>query len=250
MLYDIIAPVYDKINGEIDYSAWADFIESIVEKYTSEKPVLALDLGCGTGKMTLELATRGYDMTGVDISAEMLEVARDRAEREGLSDKMLWLMQDMTELELYGTVDLTVSCLDCLNHLSPGELDKCLSLVHNYLIPNGLFIFDINGKYKLENVFGNNSYVFEEADSVVAWQNSYKKTAKRCDFLFTVFREGIDGRYDRLDEYGSEYVYTVKDMNNRLKRAGFEPLGAFSDFSLKDATDADERIYFVARCKK
>ena len=152
MIYDLIAPIYDEINKEIDYSAWADFIESAVKANSDTRPELVLDLGCGTGSMTLELAKRGYDMTGVDLSVEMLDIARERAYDSDLADKMLWLCQDMTGFELYGTVDLAVSCLDCLNHLTkPGELDKCLSLVHNYLIPDGLFIFDVNGKAKFES---------------------------------------------------------------------------------------------------
>ena len=250
MLYDIIAPAYDKINGEINYSAWADFIESAVEKYAKEKPNLVLDLGCGTGSMTLELAARGYDMTGVDASPSMLDIARDRAERKGLSDKMLWLMQNMADFELYGTVDLTVSCLDCINHLKKSELDACLSLVHNYLNPDGLFIFDINSKNKLESVFGDNAYVFEQEGSVITWQNEYSKSARRCDFLITLFREDQDGRYERFDEYGREYMYTVRSIKQRLKTAGFEFIGAFSDFDFTEGTDGDDRIYFVARCKK
>ena len=136
MIYDILAPIYDGINADIDYSAWADFIEKIIEReYRGGRPELVLDLGSGTGSMTLELARRGYDMTGVDISPEMLDIARERAEREGLSDKMLWLCQDMREFELYGTVDVAVSCLDSINHLtSPADLSRTLSLVHNYLI--------------------------------------------------------------------------------------------------------------------
>ena len=138
MIYDLLAPFYDRFNGDIDYAKWADFIESVIKKeYTEGTPSLVLDLGCGTGSMTLELAKRGYDMTGIDYSPEMLDIARGRGEECGLSDKMLWLCQDMRGFELYGTVDVTVSCLDALNHLvARGDLDKCLSLVHNYLIPN------------------------------------------------------------------------------------------------------------------
>ena len=150
MIYDLIAPIYDKVNGDVDYKEWADFIEKILERdYKDGKPELVLDLGCGTGSMTIELAKRGYDMTGIDYSAEMLDVARNRAINAKLSDKMLWLMQDMRSFELYGTVDVAVCCLDGINHLTGnGDLDKTLDLVHNYLIPDGLFIFDINGKYK------------------------------------------------------------------------------------------------------
>ena len=136
MIYGMLAPVYDEVNKDIDYSAWADFIEEIVKKEGRGTTELVLDLGCGTGSMTLELAKRGYDMTGVDYSPEMLDTARERADREGLSDKMLWLCQDMREFELYGTVDLAVSCLDSINHLtSKKDLDTTLSLVHNKFAP-------------------------------------------------------------------------------------------------------------------
>ena len=252
MIYDLLAPFYDKFNGDINYSDWADFIEKIIEReYKLGKPELVLDLGCGTGSMTLELAKRGYDMTGVDYSSEMLDIARERAENEGKSSDILWLMQDMREFELYGTVDVAVCCLDGINHLvSKKDLDKTLKLVHNYLIPNGLFIFDINGKYKFENVYGDNSYVMEEDNAVCIWQNYYDEKRGVCDFYITVFSEDEDGRYERFDDVQRERAYTIRSIRGALKKAGFEFVGAYRDFNFNEANDGDERIYFVARCIK
>ncbi len=252
MIYDILAPVYDRINAELDYSGWADFIEEIISReYHMGRPELVLDLGCGTGRMTLELARRGYDMTGVDISPEMLDIARESADDAELSDKMLWLCQDMRDFELYGTVDVTVSCLDSINHLtSKRDLAECFSLVHNYLIPDGLFIFDVNGKYKFEKVYGDSTYTMEEGGSVCIWQNYYDKRTHLCDFYITLFREGEDGRYDRYDDDEQERMYTLKTLKTELARAGFEFVGAYSDFDFSPASDKDERIYIVARCKK
>ncbi len=250
MIYDLIAPIYDEINKEIDYSAWADFIESVVNKNAFSRPELVLDLGCGTGSMTLELGKRGYDMTGVDLSVEMLDIARERSYDAGLADKMLWLCQDMTEFELYGTVDLAVSCLDCLNHLTkPGDLDKCLDLVHNYLIPDGLFIFDVNGKAKFENVYSDRSYVMETDGAMCIWQNNYNPKSHLCDFYITLFNEE-DGAYQRYDELQRERMYPLATLKKKLVSAGFEFIGAYSDYSFTPATDDDERIYLVARCKK
>ena len=250
MIYDLLAPIYDEINKEIDYSCWADFIESVVKANSATRPELVLDLGCGTGSMTLELAKRGYDMTGVDISVEMLDIARERAIDAGLADKMLWLCQDMTEFELYGTVDLAVSCLDCLNHLTkPAELDKCLSLVHNYLVPDGLFVFDVNGRAKFENVYADRSYVMETDSAMCIWQNDYNPRTHLCDFYITLFNEE-GGSYARYDELQRERMYKVADLKKRLVKVGFEFIGAYSDYSLTPATDEDERIYIVARCKK
>ena len=250
MIYDLIAPIYDEINKEIDYSSWADFIESVVDANSNTRPELVLDLGCGTGSMTLELGKRGYDMTGVDISVEMLDIARERACEDGLSDKMLWLCQDMTEFELYGTVDLAVSCLDCLNHLTkPSELDECLALVHNYLIPDGLFIFDVNGKAKFENVYADRSYVMETEGAMCIWQNDYNPRTHLCDFYITLFNEE-GGTYARYDELQRERMYPLVTLKKKLVSAGFEFIGAYSDYSFTPATDDDERIYVVARCKK
>ena len=165
MIYDLLSPVYDKVNESLDYKAWADFIEKCARDNMTEMPTLVLDLCCGTGKMTLELARRGYDMTGVDLSAEMLGVARDAAEAEALD--ILWLCQDMREFELYGTVELCTCLLDSVNHLTEfSDLLKCFSLVHNYISPDGLFVFDINGRGKFERVYADNAFVVENGDDM------------------------------------------------------------------------------------
>ncbi len=249
MIYDLLAPFYDAINSDIDYKSWADFIEKIIDREYRGDPELILDLGCGTGKMTLELARRGCDMTGIDLSPEMLNVAKERAEREGLD--VLWICQDMTEFELYGTVDIALCCLDGINHLTaPSAMKKTFSLVHNYLSPDGLFIFDVNGKYKFENIYSDRAYVMEEDGAVCIWQNAYNEKSKICDFYITLFREEEDGSYTRYDECERERMYTCRSLKSALISAGFEPLGAYSDFDFSPATDASERIYIVARCKK
>lgn len=250
MIYDLLAPFYDKINADIDYSLWADFIEDIVEKYGSRYPELWLDLGCGTGKMTLELARRGRDMTGVDYSPEMLNIARDLADDEGLSN-ILWLCQDIRDFELYGTVDVCISCLDTINHLiTPKDLDKCLSLVHNYLAPDGLFIFDINGKYKFENIYADNSYVMEEDGAMCIWQNYYNESTNKCNFYISLFEQRGDGLYERYDEEQTERMYTLRSIKKHLQDNSLEYIGAFSDYGFTPASDESERIYIVAKCKK
>ena len=251
MIYGMLAPFYDAFNGDIDYEAWADFIANILKRHGRVKPELGLDLGCGTGSMTLALQSRGFDMTGVDYSAEMLNIARERAEERGFSDKILWLCQDMTEFELYGTVDFAVCALDGINHLTtPKSLDKCFNLVHNYLVPEGLFIFDINGKAKFENTYSDNTYVFEDEGVFCVWENSYDEKKELCDFLLTVFESDGAGKYIRSEELQRERMYTLGAIKRHLSRAGLEFVGAYSDFEYKEGCDTDERIYIVARCKK
>lgn len=249
MIYDLLAPFYDSINADINYGKWADFIEEILKRECKTRPELVLDLGCGTGKMTIELARRGYDMTGIDYSPEMLDIARSEAENEG--HDVLWLCQDMREFELYGTVDAAVSCLDCINHLEDeDDLIKCFSLMHNYLVPDGIFIFDVNGKYKFENIYADNTYAMEEDGGLCVWENYYDPEAKLCDFYITLFKECADGRYERYDETQSERMYTLKELRNALEKCDMEFLGAYGDFEFSPGSDDNERIYIVAKCRK
>ncbi len=251
MIYNLLAPIYDRVNADVDYQRWADFIEDIFHRNITPTPELVLDLGCGTGRMTIELAKRGYDMTGVDISAEMLDIAREEAERKGVGNRILWLSQDMRAFELYGTVEAVVSCLDSINHLTTSsDLKACFSLVHNYLSPDGLFVFDINGRHKFESVYADNTYAIEVDDAVCVWQNYYSPRTKLCDFYITLFKEDEDGRYSRYDECDRERMYTLRAVKKQLADTGFELIGAYSDFDFTDATDEDDRIYIVARCKK
>lgn len=254
--YGAISSIYDNINSHVDYSAWADFVEKCFDTYLGARPGLLLDLACGTGSMTLELATRGYDMIGVDGSYDMLNVAFDRKFDLELKNDVLFLLQDMREFELYGTVGAVTCCLDSVNYLTEeGDLDKCLSLVHNYLDPDGLFLFDVNTPHKFKNVYAQNTYVYEEDDcgenSFCIWQNYYDEKTRLCDFSLTVFeREGEGDKYLRRDEVQTERCYSKNELIASLEQNKFEIIGFYSDFDFTDATDTDERWYIVARAKK
>ena len=249
--YLAIARVYDRLNKEIDYSKWADFFERCFEKYCKEKPAILLDLACGTGRMTCEMAKRGYDMIGVDGSIDMLSEAYSKD-----TSGILYLCQDMRELELYGTVGATVCCLDSLNYLvNDGELERVLSLVHNYSDPDALFIFDVNSEFKFENVYADNAYILEDENDgggaiFCGWQNSYDRESRVCSFYLSVFEEGENGEYYRADEEQRERCYTVDEIKNALAKSGFEFIDVFSDVEFSGVTESSERLYFVARAKK
>ena len=253
--YDSIASVYDNINSEIDYSAWADFIEKCFQRYLTVKPELVLDLACGTGSMTLELHTRGYDMIGADISEDMLSQAYEKAYDREISD-VLFLKQDMRTFELYGTVGAVVCCLDSVNYLiNDGDLEKCFSTVHNYLDPDGLFIFDVNTPYKFENIYGDQHYIFEDYDSYgsvayCGWQNEYDPTTRLCNFYLSVFTQEENGSYSRSDEMQTERCYTKEELKSCLTNCGFELIGFYGDYSFSEPNEQCERWYVVAKAKK
>ena len=253
--YDSIASVYDNINSEIDYSAWADFIEKCFCKYLPRKPELLLDLACGTGSMTLELASRGYDMIGADLSEDMLSEAYEKAYGKGL-ESVLFLRQDMRNFELYGTVGAITCCLDSVNYLiEDGDVEKCFKCVHNYLDPDGLFIFDVNTPYKFENIYGNQHYIFEDKNTYgenvyCGWQNEYDKETGLCTFYLSVFTEEDDGKFSRSDEIQTERCYSRDELTEKLEKCGFEVIGFFGDYDFAVPKYDCERWYVIARAKK
>lgn len=247
--YEALGKVYDRLNGAADHAAWADLAEAVFARY-GVRPSLLLDLGCGTGRLSAEFARRGYDVIGVDTSPAMLAAAYARKIEENLSD-ILFLEQDMRDLELYGTVGAVVSSYDCVNYLTgDGDLDRCFSLVHNYLDPDGVFFFDVNAPFKFERVFGDRAYLLEEDGVFCAWQNAYDKAARRCRFDLSVFTREVDGRYTRTDEVQEERCYTRAELENALTRAGFDEIAVFGDGTFAPPSADAPRWFLAARCKK
>ena len=259
--YGAIARVYDKLNAEIDYRAWADFFEVCFDRFLPARPVLLLDLACGTGKMTLELARRGYDMIGADGSEEMLCEAMLASDLdEELEKRPLFILQDMRVFELYGTVGAVSCCLDSLNYLTGnGDLDACFACVHNYLDPDGLFLFDMNTPYRFREVYGDRAYILEDEmedaqgnkkEIYCGWQNAYDPQTKLCQFFLSLFEQNADGSFSRADEVQTERCYELSEIKDALARAGFEFLGVWADFDFAAPEANTERWYFAARAKK
>lgn len=251
--YEALAAVYDRLNGDVDYEALADFAAATFARY-GVSPELVLDLGCGTGGLTFPLARRGYDMIGVDGSADMLSKAYERRVAEN-APGVLFLCQDMRAFELYGTVGAVVSSLDCMNYLTgKGDLEKCFSLVHNYLDPGGVFLFDVNTPYKFRHIYGNEAYVLESEEggrsAYCGWQNEYEEESRLCRFYLSVFTEEEDGRYSRTDEEQQERCYTKEELTAALTRAGFEEISFFGDLHFGAPEETTERWYVAAKCKK
>ena len=188
--YSTVAGVYDKLNEDFDYKKYASYLTAQIKKHEKMDTSLVLDLACGTGKMTFLLRDQGFDMTGVDLSENMLSVARDICYENEIDD-ILWLCQPMQGFELYGTVDACVCTLDSLNYLTRyDDLKSCFALVHNYLIPDGVFVFDINTPYRFENIYAQNDYVLECDGALVTWQNEYNEKSKnqsKIKFIFLLF---------------------------------------------------------------
>ena len=242
-MYNRFAYLYDNLINDVDYKKWADYYFNIFQRYGLTNPKLGLDLGCGTGSLTAELASRGIEMTGVDLSEDMLMVAREKS--AGMD--ILYLNQDMCSFELYGTVDFIVSSLDCMNYITDKrDLLKVMKLANNYLNPGGLFIFDINTRHKLENIIGNNTFILENDDVFCSWQNEYDRKRKICDFYLTFFMKN-GWEYTRFDEEHSERAYEIEEIKALIENSGMRLLKVYHDLSFQNPAKNSERVFFVVQ---
>ncbi|MBP5183809.1 MAG: class I SAM-dependent methyltransferase [Lachnospiraceae bacterium] len=242
--YTSFAAVYDSFMNDIPYKKWADFVTA---KYRQSgiRSKLACDLGCGTGRLTRLLAKRGFDMIGVDVSPEMLDIAKEKDD----VTSTLYLCQDMREFELFGTVGTIVSACDCVNYITDmRDLKRVFRLVNNYLEPRGLFVFDFHTEHYYRDILANNTFAANYEDASFIWENEYdKKTGKNSYFLTVYAKEGE--AYRRFEELHIQRGYTLETIKKLIEDAGLEFEGAFDDYGEAPATPDSKRITVVAREK-
>jgi len=246
-IYDSFAYIYDKLMYDIDYLKWANYIEHIF-KINNYKPALLLDLGCGTGNFCIEMAKKGYDMIGIDMSVDMLNCAKQKSEEQGVD--VLYLNQDMTKFELYGTVDAVVCLMDSINYiLYKKDIKKMLRLVKNYLNPGGLFIFDVNTPYKFENVLKENVFYDISDDITYIWQNNYNRKTKVCEFDLTFFVKDSEN-YKRYDETHYERAYNKVEIKELIKNSGLKLLNIYDELKTTPPSKISKRSFYVCEANK
>lgn len=247
--YKSFASVYDNFMGDIDYPAWSDYIISLLNKYGVDDGLI-LELGCGTGAMTELLAAKGYDMIGVDNSAEMLTIATTKKSESG--HDILYLLQDMREFELYGTVRAIVSVCDSMNYILEDEdLLKVFKLANNYLDPEGLLIFDLNTIYKYKEILDDNTFAENCEEGSFIWDNFYDGKTQINEYDLTLFTSNEAGLYQKSEETHYQRAYSLETIKNLLVKAGLEFVEAYDAFTFAKPKVNSERIYVIAReCAK
>ena len=242
--YDFLAGCYDRLTYDVDYSAWADYIE----KHFAKAPLpgrTVLDLACGTGSLTRELARRGYEMIGVDQSPEMLAEAAEK-NRGAAPIEPIFLCQSMEKLDLYGTIDACVCCLDSINYITdPKKLARAFQRVHLFLMPGGLFLFDVNTPEKLAGLDGQ-VFLDETEDAYCVWRAEFSR--RICTYFMDIFRlDPSTGQWDRGEELHRERAYTVEELTTLLEGAGFVDVRTWGERKLRPPKPGEQRIFFTAR---
>ena len=242
--YDFLAGCYDRLTYDVDYSAWADYIE----KHFANAPLpgrTVLDLACGTGSLTRELALRGYEMIGADQSPEMLAEAAEK-NRGATPIEPIFLCQSMEKLDLYGTIDACVCCLDSVNYVTdPKKLARAFQRVHLFLMPGGLFLFDVNTPEKLAGLDGQ-VFLDETEDAYCVWRAEFSR--RICTYFMDIFRlDPSTGQWDRGEEFHRERAYTVEELTSLLEGAGFVDVRTWGERKLRPPRPGEQRIFFTAR---
>ena len=249
--YTSFASVYDTFMDNVPYEEWGEYIHGML----CERGITAgivLDLGCGTGSMTEILAGFGYDMIGVDNSEDMLELAMEKRLESG--HDILYLMQDMREFELYGTVRAVVSVCDSVNYITePEDLKEVFRLVNNYLDPGGVFLFDFNTEYKYREVLADNTFAEDRGECSFIWDNYYYEDERINEYDLTLFiRENAGGGelYRKYMETHYQRGYTLDEIKTLLEEAGmiFEAAYDWDDMDVKaEPGETAGRICVIAR---
>lgn len=243
--YTSFARVYDTFMDNIPYEEWCEYLTGLLREYNVDEGLI-LDLGCGTGSVTELLAERGYDMIGVDNSEEMLEVAMEKRVESGYD--ILYLLQDMREFELYGTVRAVVSICDSINYITdPEELLDVFRLVNNYLDPGGVFVFDFNTLYKYQEVLGDRTIAENREECSFIWDNYYYEDERINEYELSLFIREENDLYRKYEETHYQRAYTLEEMVNLVKRSGLEFVAAYDAFTREVPSEQSERIYIIAR---
>lgn len=242
--YALLSEYYDRFTDDVPYERWADFFERIFQQ-RGQKPQIVLDLACGTGSLTRILARRGYEMIGVDQSEDMLMAAMDSCAEEPLEKRPVFLHQPMQELDLYGTIDACVCCLDSINYVTDIEvLREAFRRVQLFLMPGAPFIFDINTREKLERIDGQ-SFVREDEDIFCVWQ-THIDVDDLCRYDFDFFELNEDGAWNRYQEHHAERIYSAETLIQLLRETGFEHIEVRGELSDDPPKAGEERIFLIA----
>lgn len=239
--YTVLAGWYDRLTADVDYERWADYVERHFRRW--KRPICSVvELGCGTGSLTALLAQRGYAMTAVDLSPDMLAVADQKCAGMGV----LFLRQDMSRLTLLEPADAVISCLDSVNYVTrPAALRRTFQRVYRALSPGGFFLFDAKTPLALESA-GGQTCLDEDEDIFCIWRGDYSSKRRICGYGLDLFVREPDGRWSRGSEYHEEYAYTMDELDSFLREAGFQHIKRYGDRVMSAPRDGAQRVFFAA----
>ena len=241
--YKNLASSYDRLTNDVDYGSWVNFAEAIVER-EGLKPRTVADLACGTGSAARILAERGYRVTAVDLSEEMLTEAMDKC--GDLENLPTFVHQNLAQLRLPRAVDMAVCFLDSLDYiLDPADCERAIRRTYRALNPGGIFIFDVNTPEKLQSMDGQ-VFLDEDDDVYCVWRGEFDEDTNICSYGMDLFQRSGDV-WQRSFEEHQEYAYSIEQLKTYLKNAGFTHIKVWADREFCAPREGEQRLWFQAR---
>lgn len=249
MAYGNFAYCYDDLNQDADYDSLAAEVLAMLHGECIETGLLA-DLGCGTGELTIRLAKAGYEMIGIDCSTEMLSVFREKLEYgepgQPSTNEILLLCQDLSELDLYGTVQGAVSSFDTFNHMNTKQLESLFQRLALFIEPDGLFVFDVNSPYKHKEILANHAFKVEGKNGLQCiWQNNYNEQKQATLIQLEGRQQGKNIFYEEF----LEYSYPLSFWQQLLDINGFTVLDVRDGDCFCALEDTTQRYLITAQNK-
>lgn len=243
--YGLFSFVYDKLTENVNYTARADYIADLLAENGITGGIL-LDLACGTGTLSIEMSKKGFEVIGVDASADMLSVAMNNAYES--ERNILFLCQPMQQLDLYGTINAAICTLDSINHLTdPADVQAAFDKVSLFTEPGGVFVFDVNTVYKHREVLADNTFVYDTDDVYCVWQNSLDKATDTVQIDLDIFEQIDEDVYERVQDSFCERAYPLTLLKEMLCKAGFETVAVYDELTHEEPKEESERLFIVAR---
>lgn len=244
-MYRSFSLVYDEMMADVNYQQWVDYVYDLASSCRRIEKVL--DLGCGTGNLTFLLAKKGCDVTGVDISTDMIAVARSKHLNGSEGRKVKFLVQDMRMLDLEMQFDLVVCACDSVNYLlNVDDLKSAFASIKNVLHVGGVFIFDVSSEYKLREIVGNNTFAENFTNCSYIWENFWDEDNKLSYQSLTIFRKK-DELYEKIEEQHVQKAHSEDEIYDCLTEQGFSDIRFYDAFSVEPSAEYSERVFVSAR---
>ncbi|MBC2089287.1 class I SAM-dependent methyltransferase [Listeria welshimeri] len=242
MSYEYFPGFYDRLMDSELYDEWIEFSAEFID----DSPKKVLDLACGTAEFALRLSFLGHQVTGVDLSKEMVAVAKEKVAAAEINLPIL--EQDMSKLALNQSFDVVTCFCDSLNYLETEQaLEETIQAVSTHLEPNGLFLFDVHSVFKIDQGFKDYTYADSDEEISTIWNSFPGEFPHSVEHELTFYILGENDTYNRVDELHKERTYPITTYENLLKKYNFTKIEVYADFGFEKPTNTSERIFFVAR---
>lgn len=240
--YNRFAEVYDHLMTDIPYVEYVEWIKTYAPVHTFQN---ILDIGCGTGKMAQLLASAGYNVSGIDLSEEMLAIAHERLEEKGF-DVPLYAMS-MVELDGFENVDVAIIPIDSVNYVTEeADVVETFKRIYNSLRQGGQLLFDVHSLNYVENYLEGSPFTFDDGEVTYVWHTEEGEYEHSVYHQITFFVANDDGTYDRFDEEHFQRTFPIEYYKQLLQQIGFQQIYVTADFTNESPTEESSRIFIRA----